>query len=191
MNSDRWLDRWLPLIHERAGTASVLELGCGRGDDTEVLVGAGYRVIAIDLSSGAIADAKARVRGAEYHCQDIRDTWPLHATQLGVVIASLSLHYFAWDETCVLVKRIGHALRPGGVLLCRLNSTNDHNHGASGHPRIAENYYSVNGRNKRFFNAENVSALFSGWHTLGASEMVIHRYADAKTVWEVVLERNV
>jgi SAM-dependent methyltransferase len=168
----------------------VLELGCGRGDDTEVLAGVGCQVVAIDLSSRAIVEAKARVPGAEYYCRDIRDAWPSPATQLGVVVASLSLHYFAWDETCVLVDRIRNVLRPGGVLLCRLNSTNDKNHGASGHPRIAENYYSVNGRHKRFFSGENIAALFSkGWLTLSESEMVIHRYPDPKSVWEIIVER--
>lgn len=192
MNSDRWLDRWLPLIHERAGSAPILELGCGRGEDTAVLAGAGCQVVSIDLSSHAIAEAKARVPEAEYYCQDIRDQWPLPASETGVVVASLSLHYFAWDETSALVERIGNALRQGGVLLCRLNSTNDHNHGASGHPRIAENFYSVNGKPKRFFSSENITTLFGkGWHALSVSEMVIHRYREPKSVWEVVVERIV
>jgi len=84
-------------------------------------------------------------------------------------------------------------LRPGGVLLCRLNSTNDHNYGASGHPAIEENFYSVHGKPKRFFNRQSVQELFSlGWRMLSAEELIIHKYPPhAKAVWEVILERGV
>jgi SAM-dependent methyltransferase len=190
MSSDLWLQRWLPLVRERAGILPVLELGCGGGEDTATLIGAGHRVIGIDLSARSIAEAQAKVPAAEYHCQDIRAQFPTHATELGVVVASLSLHYFAWSETVALVGRVHNALRSGGVLLCRLNSTNDHNYGASGHPRIADDYYSVHGESKRFFNRESVHELFAkGWRILAAEEMVIYKYADPKAVWEVVLER--
>lgn len=191
MSSDTWLQRWLPLISERAGTSAVLELGCGHGEDTATLVAAGHRVIAIDLSATAIAKAQAKTPIAEYHCQDFRAPFPAQAAELGVAVASLSLHYFAWSETIDLVAQIRNALRPGGVLLCRLNSTNDHHYGASGHPRIADNYYSVQGEPKRFFNHESVHELFTkGWRILAAEEMVIHKYAHPKAVWEVILERD-
>ena len=39
------------------------------------------------------------------------------ATDLGVALASLSLHYFAWEETVSIVDRVRLALRLGGVLL--------------------------------------------------------------------------
>ncbi len=82
-------------------------------------------------------------------------------------------------------------LRPDGILLCRLNSTNDHHFGASGHPPIAENYYLVDGEPKRFFDRVAVDRLFaSGWSTLGVEEKTIDRYDHPKAVWEVVLERD-
>jgi len=192
MSRDPWLQRWLPLVRERAGVLPVLELGCGRGDDTATLVGAGHRVIAIDLSTISITAARVRAPAADYYCQDIRAQFPPHVAGLGVVVASLSLHYFAWAETIALVERIRDVLRPGGVLLCRLNSTNDHHHGASGHPPIEENFYSVNGRPKRFFNRQSVQELFAtGWHVLSTEEMVIHKYPPhPKAVWEMILERN-
>lgn len=191
MNSDPWLQRWLPLIHERAGGLAILELGCGHGDDTATLVSAGHRVIAIDLSTHAIAAARAKVPAAAYHCQDIRAPFPAQAAALGVAVASLSLHYFAWPETVSLVEQIRHTLCPRGVLLCRVNSTNDHHYGASGHPRIADNYYSVHGEPKRFFNHQSVHDLFArGWRILAAEEMIINRYAHPKTIWEIILERD-
>jgi len=186
--SDRWLARWLPLIGERAGGLAVFEIGCGGGRDTQVLAGAGHRVAAIDLSPDAIAKARARAPQAAFHCQDIRAPFPVDAAC--VVVASLSLHYFPWPETEVLVGRIRSLLRPAGLLLCRLNSTNDHDFGASGHPQIDENFYLVDGAPKRFFDRAAVDRLFaSGWRTLGAEERIIDRYERPKSIWEVVLEK--
>lgn len=153
-----------------------------------MLVAAGQRVVGLDVSPRAIANARARVPMAEFHCQDVRAAWPL--TEACVVVASLSLHYFPWSETEALVARIAGMLRPSGVLLCRLNSTNDHNFGASDHPRIDDNYYLVDGAPKRFFNRAAVDRLFaSGWRALGAEEQVIDRYDLPKAVWEVVFEK--
>jgi SAM-dependent methyltransferase len=191
MSRDPWLVRWLPLLRERAVTEPVLELGCGRGADTAVLADAGLRVIAIDRSAEAIAEARKRVPVAEFHCQDIRAPFPPAAADLGAVVASLSLHYFPWAETLTLAGRLRTVLRPGGVLLARLNSTGDHNHGASGHPQIDERYYLVDGHPKRFFDHDDVTALFAtGWRALGIEELIIQRYSLPKVVWEVVLERS-
>lgn len=191
MRGDPWLQHWLPLVRERAGLLPVLELGCGSGEDTATLVHAGHQVIAIDISQSGIAAAKARAPSAEYHCQDIRAPFPNRATGVGVIVASLSLHYFEWSETLALVERILQTLRPGGVLLSRFNSTNDHNYGASGHPRIADNYFSVHGEPKRFFDRQAIHTLFAGgWRTLAEEELVTHKYAHPKSVWEVVVERE-
>ena len=185
---DRWLDRWLSLIGERTAGLPILELGCGGGRDSEILAAAGHRVVGIDLSSAAIANARGRAPTAAFQCQDVRGAFPVE--RAGVVLASLSLHYFPWNETVALVERIRRTLVPNGLLLCRLNSTNDHHHGASGHPAIDANYYLVDGEPKRFFDRAAVDRLFAtGWRVLSQEEGVIARYDHPKSVWEVVLEK--
>jgi SAM-dependent methyltransferase len=188
-NGDHWLDRWLPLLAERAGAAPILELGCGNGRDTEVFEGTGHRVIAIDQSAEALARARTRAPHAEYHRQDIRAAWPVARQSIGVVVASLSLHYFDWQETTALVRRIGEVLVPSGVLLCRLNSTNDRHYGASGHPQIEPNLYLVSGRRKRFFDRPAIDTLFAvGWLVRYCEERSILRYDKPKIAWEIVAE---
>ena len=120
-----------------------------------------------------------RVPSAIFHCQDIRAPFPVE--RAGVVVASLSLHYFPWPETEALADRIRQLLLPAGVLLCRLNSTNDHHFGASGHPRIDDDYYMVDGEPKRFFDRAATERLFArGWRTLSLEEGVIDRYDHPK-----------
>lgn len=191
MLSDPWLERWLPLAMERAGADPVFEIGCGYGDDTAVLARAGLRVVAFDLSRVAVAAARARVPSATIDCRDVRDPFPESIREVGVAVASLSLHYFPWDETQALVQRVRSVLRPGGLLLCRLNSTEDRNFGASGHPEIEPNYFLVDGQPKRFFDREAVCALFAdGWERLSLEHFVTRKYVKAKALWEVVLERR-
>ncbi|MEJ1170269.1 class I SAM-dependent methyltransferase [Variovorax sp. CCNWLW235] len=191
--TDPWLDRWLDLVAERAGAAPVLELGCGTGRDSAVLVNAGQRVVGIELSTESVAAARARVpHGAEFHRTDFRAPFPVADGSVGVVLASLSLHYFAWDETLALARRMHCVLRPGGVLLCRLNSVNDFHHGASGPPPKGEDsFYLVDGVPKRFFDREAVERLFAeGWRMLRLEELTVERYEQPKVLWEAVLERK-
>lgn len=191
MLSDPWLTRWLPLIVERAGDQSVLEIGCGNGEDTRTLLAAGTRVVAFDLSEQAVARARKRAPQARIACQDVRQPFPHGAEAVGVVLASLSLHYFAWDETLALLARIRQTLRPQGLLVCRLNSTEDRHFGASGHREIAPNYYLVNGEPKRFFDRAAIDRLFAeGWTVLSQEHQTTRKYVVPKALWEVVVERS-
>jgi SAM-dependent methyltransferase len=186
---DLWLERWLPLIVERAAGTPVLELGCGSGRDSVILSRVGLTVTGIDRSPEALAEARARVPSGTFYEGDIRDALP-DITGLGAIVASLVLHYFTWEETAALAGRLFRCLRQGGVLLVRVNSTEDHHYGASGHPEIATNYYRVDGEPKRFFDREAMLRLFDGaWNFLHLEQRVIQRYERPKVIWEAVLER--
>ncbi|WP_255440495.1 class I SAM-dependent methyltransferase [Caenimonas sedimenti] len=188
--ADPWLARWLPMAVEHAGAHPVLEIGCGHGDDTAVLAGAGLSVQAFDLSAAALAVAKLRVPSAKFEQRDIREPLPLPPQSAGLVVASLSLHYFPWAQTQDIVARIHAVLRPGGVLLCRLNSTEDRNFGAAGHPEIEPNFFMVDGQPKRFFDRSAAEALFAqGWKQISLQHFVTRKYVRSKALWEAVLER--
>ena len=190
MQRDPWLSKWLPVIAERAKPDSVLEIGCGTGDDTETLVSAGLSVIAFDLSQQAVAKARARAPAAAIFCQSVLDPFPVSG-RIGAIVASLSLHYFPWAQTKALVARLHETLRPKGILVSRLNSTEDRNFGASGHPRIEENYYLVDSKPKRFFDRAAVEALFgSGWTKLSVEHAYTGKYEKPKALWEVVVEKD-
>lgn len=188
---DAWLDRWLALIGERSAERPVLELGCGSGQDTLTLATAGFEVIALDLDPSACERARARVPEARILCQDFRHFLPGCTASFGAVVASLSLHYFGWEETVGLVRQARNALGAGGILLCRLNSTHDHHYGASGHPEIEPGYYMVDGSPKRFFDEASLDSLFSwGWCQLSRQHVVTSKYESPKQLWELVLERD-
>jgi len=191
MSADPWLERWLPLIAEHAKQKPILELGCGPGDDTIALTNAGHDIVALDLSAECVALARRKVPSAHVCQQDVRAPFPVTPGGTAVVIASLSLHYFEWPETVALIERIRQTLAHPGLFLCRLNSTNDHHYGASGHPPISENYYRVDGEPKRFFDHDSVIKLFtSGWRVLSMEEQITHKYEWPKALWELILETD-
>ena len=94
MTTKSWLARWKDLIASKCDNLPILELGCGIGRDTKTLTEYGHRVIAIDVSRDAINVARELCETAEYHHQDMKHDWPVSRNGAGVILASLSLHYF-------------------------------------------------------------------------------------------------
>lgn len=192
--TDRWLDRWLPLIKEK--TSTVLELGCNTGRDTARLAEAGLRVVGTDISAEALQECARVVPATSAPVlvrHDLREPFPFADGSFDVIVASLCLHYFGWDDTCRIAGEILRCLSPGGLLLCRLNSTRDVHYGATGFQALEPNYYQVDGRyidRKRFFDRAAIDALFGAeWTHVAVEEMTIARYEKPKCVWEVVLRK--
>jgi SAM-dependent methyltransferase len=181
------LQRWLPLLREHTGDRCVLELGCGNGRDTAVLRAAGLRVVGVDRSPGAIAQARRAVPGASFLESDLRDPLPIDPDDVGTIVASLSLHYFDWPTTRAIVERLSACLAPDRPLVCRVNSTRDVHHGATGHPLIEPGCFRVGDKTKRFFDRADLVTLFAdGWHIASLEEKTIDRYERPKVIWELV-----
>lgn len=175
---------------DAAGNGPVLEIGCGSGSDTTTLAAMGLSVHAFDVAPEAAAEAARAVPSAQVSTQSVLEPFPLEGTGIGLVVASLSLHYFPWGQTISIMNRICSTLRVGGVLLARFNSDQDANHGASGYPEVEPGMYLVDGQTKRFFAEHDVQRLFAHrWQMLSCEHLVSHKYALPKALWEVVARR--
>lgn len=187
---DGWLERWLPLLREHTRERCVLELGCGRGRDTARLLAAGLRVVATDCAPEALAKARDALPGAEFIECDLRAPLPIDPSKVGAIVASLCLHYFDWTTTRAIVGRLHACLAPSGLLVCRVNSSRDIHHGATGHESIEPGYFRVGEETKRFFDRADLLRLFGeGWQIVALEEQVIDRYDRPKVVWELILPR--
>ena len=190
MKNDSWLDKWLALIQKKSAGGYVLELGCGSGRDTVDLLSAGCKVIATDLSMKNLAVCTKSVPQASLVQMDNGKIFPFADHSIPVIIASLSLHYFAWDVTMQIASELRRCLKADGVLLARFNSTNDHNYGASSSMEIEPNFYQVGTSTKRFFDENSVCLFLQGWDIQFLEENIIHRYEKPKSVWEVMAVCN-
>lgn len=183
---DGWLDGWLAVVGPPRPGLTILELGCGWGLDTEILLDKGYGVVAADLSEENLRRGVERAPGASRLLLDLCEPLPLADDSFDVAMASLCLHYFDWDRTERALAEVHRILNPGGLLAVRVNSTRDVHHGAVGHPQISPNFYDVDGSPKRFFDRDTIDRLFGKhWAMTSVKEMTIQRWELPKVVWEV------
>jgi SAM-dependent methyltransferase len=194
-NYEPWLERWLGLIRPVTGSAPLLDLGCGSGGDSSYLTTMGFRTIAVDISREALtltACAGCLPPHTRLLEVDIRGGLPFRAGSLTAIVANLSLHYHRWEHTCTVFSEVHRCLQPGGLLLTRLNSTEDMLHGARGNLRIEHNCYEVGSILKRFFNRQDLDALFAAgqeWRVHNIEARTAHCYENPKALWEVVVEK--
>ncbi|WP_353235952.1 trans-aconitate 2-methyltransferase [Diaphorobacter ruginosibacter] len=104
----------VPLTHP----SRVVDLGCGPGNSTELLVARfpGARVTGVDNSRAMLESAARRLPGVDFVAADIKDWVPDSAPDL--VYANAALQWVGDHET--LIPRLFKALAPGGVLAVQM-----------------------------------------------------------------------
>lgn len=120
----------------------VLDLGCGTGTLTELLAGAGYDMIGVDLSDRmlSIAMEKRAQSGLDilYLQQDMRE-FELYGTVRAVVCLCDSLNYLLKEEDILETFRlVNNYLDPGGLFLFDFNTVYKYEN-VIGDTTIAEN----------------------------------------------------
>lgn len=113
---------WLRDLDGRLADGSeLLELGCGRGVPAARELARRHRLVGVDISAVQIELARHHVPEASFVHAD--------ATELEIADGSLdavvALHFFGHvprDEQGPLIGRIGHWLRPGGLLLATVGA---------------------------------------------------------------------
>lgn len=117
-----WLDNFPDAL---APGQTALDIGCGSGDDTLVLLAAGLHVTAIDLNPVNIRRAASRVTTAAFVVADLRAGLPFRDSVFNLAVASLSLHYFDRATTASILNDIHRVTTPGATLLTRVNVVGD------------------------------------------------------------------
>lgn len=179
---DLWLEPYTEELKKSAGVP-ILDLGCGAGNNALYLHELGHRIIACDLSEAALSKVRELVPAAETRKVRMPEPLPFAAESFQVVVADLSLHYFAWEDTVQIATDIRRILRPGGVLLCRVNSVHDMEYGAGKGRELEPHYYEWEGKRKRFFDKDQLERLFGEGFSAELREASMNRYDKPKAVW--------
>ncbi len=173
----KWLVKWASYLKSK----KVLELGCGQGIDTQIISSWAECLVACDLNPG-----RSQANNVTTIKLDHSKVLPFVGGEFDVVVASLCLHYFSWDNTQKIIKDISRLLAHDGVLICRLNSDQDTHYGATGYAEIEPGLFEVNGNPKRFFSERDVLNLFSDqWEIKDIQHKTIDRYEMPKSIWEL------
>jgi len=121
----RWTDPFLAALR-RAQARSVLELGCGTGNDAARLAREGYAVTATDVSGEAIEQARAKFGSSvTFLVADMTSRLPFPDGGFDAVMSNVALHMFADSVTRSLFADVGRVVRPGGLFLFHVNALED------------------------------------------------------------------
>jgi SAM-dependent methyltransferase len=186
---DLWLDKYSDILEQSKDTA-IIDLECGLGSDSLYLSERGYKVISCDISEVALERVRENVPGAETLVVDMLEGLPFLNSSAKIIIVDLSLHYYFWKDTLRIADEIHRVLISEGHLLCRVNSTKDTYYGAGQGDLVEKNYFSVEGNRKRFFDMEQIEALFDGWEYRYISEYQMDRYKYPKILWEIAVKKK-
>ena len=185
---DNWLEKYLNLM-ENVKTP-ILDLGAGLGNDSLFLTEKGFDVLSCDYAVESLNYIKKRIPNAKTMLVDISKKLPFNDDEFEIIIANLSLHYFDSKTTMEIMKELKRVLKKGGYLLARVNSTGDVNNGSGQGEKIEENYYFVEGYNKRFFTLKDAEKYFSIIGQVDLQEFEIVRYKNIKRLIEVKVCKN-
>ena len=109
-----------------AGVRTVLELGCGTGNDAARLAGEGYSVTAIDLSGEAIEQARARFGSvARFMVADMTQRLPLPDGGFDAVMSNVAMHMFPDHVTRAVFAEVRRLVRLGGLFVFHVNALED------------------------------------------------------------------
>ena len=180
---DNWLVKYNNILSKCR--TSILDLGCGEGNDTLYLIEKGYKVISLDYSKESLNIVSNNIKESKVILADISSKLPFDDNSFDIIVADLSLHYFNLETTKQIMLEIKRILTKNGALLARVNSLNDLNFGAQMGQKIEEDYYFVSGYNKRFFSTKTANEIFSIIGPTKVIESDMLRYSKLKKVIEI------
>lgn len=103
-----------------AGSQKILELGCGTGILTEMMLDRcpDAEITAIDLSPEmlSMASEKSSLEGVRFLERDLRDSWP--QKRFDAVVTSLCLHHVPYEDRVMVSRRAAGTLAADGRFIC-------------------------------------------------------------------------
>jgi SAM-dependent methyltransferase len=187
LNYDNWLDKYDAFL-SKARDTPIIDLGCGIGNNSLYLFERNYQVISCDISSEALNKLKQFIPQADTREFDLTEGLPFGDTFTNIIIADLSLHYFSEEMTLQILKDIHRVLKVNGVLLCRVNSTQEL---INNYKSLDANKYFVetDGIRRRFFDEDEIHYYFDEliWEYMNIQEYEMNRYCKPKTLWEIAI----
>lgn len=187
---DNWLDTFEKQIFKT--NKPVIDLGCGSGNNTLYLIEKNKVVIPCDYSNRAILNISNNFPEVkETKCFDMSKGFPFSDNYSDIIIADLSLHYFTEQDTFNILNEIVRVLTPKGLLIFRVNSINDFNHGAGKGKEVEKHLYKTDdGRYKRFFDNDDIKKFLvsSSWKPIYIKEEKMGRYEKEKILWKCAFQ---
>ena len=169
---NEWIEKYLDYFNKKSG-CMIVDLGCGRGANSIFLNERGFNVLACDFSPSAISFINETHPSIQTRCFDMIREFPNDITNVGIVLSSLSTHYFTLEDTVKLYANIRDMLELGGYFIFRVNSKKEYENKNKANVAdiIEKDYYVLNdGVTKRYFDIESISQLLHGFSIVKINE---------------------
>lgn len=190
-----WTGPFLVPLWE-AGVRTVLELGCGTGNDAARLAREGYSVTAVDLSGEAIEQAQAKFGSTvTFLVADITQRLPFTDGGFDAVMSNVAMHMFPDGVTRAVFAEVGRLVRPGGLFLFHVNALEDRPLRARYRParELEPDYVAEeSGQTMHFFSETYLRELIGGWRELHLDSVQIPHHDTGepfKHVWRGIAHR--
>ena len=171
-----WGGRWVEPILVPLGQAearTILELGCGTGNDAARLAREGYSVTAIDLSAEAVGQARAKFgSGIRFLVAGMAVPLPFSARSIDAVMSNVALHMFPDMIARSVFAEVGRLVRPDGLFPFHVNAMEDRPLRARWRPvarELEKDYVLVleqSGQTMHFFSALYLREFLREWREL-------------------------
>lgn len=179
-----WTEPFVALLH-RHGSKTVLDLGCGTGNDVARLTAAGFDVTGIDFSNKAIEMARAkRLAGVKFIQADMTEPLPFPAMCFDAVFSNVALHMFDDSTTAQVVAEVRRVLVSGGKFIFHVNSHQDREL-RSRRKRVVEELapnfvLEEDGQTVHYFHKDDLRRLFADWPKLQLEHLEIPHKTTGK-----------
>lgn len=190
-----WTGPFLDPLLE-AGVRTVLELGCGTGNDAARLAGEGYAVTAIDLSGEAIEQARAKFGSVvRFAVADMTQRLPFTDGGFDAVMSNVAMHMFPDGVTRAVFAEVRRLVRAGGLFAFHVNAQEDRPLRARRQParELEPDYVTEeSGQTMHFFSEAYLRELLVGWRDVHLdSVQIAHRRTGEpfKHVWRGIAHR--
>lgn len=175
-----------------AGARSVVELGAGQGRDTLLFATAGLAVEALDYAQPGLDQVVAKAEAAGHGDAvrairwDARDPLPLEDGSRDATYAHMLLCMaLTTDEIVRLVADVRRALRPGGLFVYTVRTTDDAHYGQG--VAHGDDRFEMGGFIVHFFDRRLVDRLADGFELLEVADHEEGRLP--RRLWAVTMRR--
>jgi SAM-dependent methyltransferase len=190
-----WTRPFLVSLRE-TGVRTVLELGCGTGNDAARLAREGYQVTAIDLSAEAIGRAQARFGSmARFMVADMSQRLPFLDGGFDAVMSNVAMHMFPDVVTREVFAQVRRLVRTGGLFVFHVNALEDRPLRArwqSARELEPDYVAEESGQTMHFFSEAYLRELLGGWQELQLTSVPIPDRETGepfKHVWRGIARR--
>lgn len=163
----QWIDPFIKPLRE-AGCQSVLDLGCGTGNEVKNLSEAGFEMTGLDYSKVGVQSGLSKSgKKASFVVANMSQPLPFGSESFDAIMSNVAAHMFSDKITREIFAEVKRVLIPQGIFLFHLNALEDRPFRAWKKPEVREierNYIlEQDGQTMRFFSEAYLLELLEDW----------------------------